>query len=309
MARTFYMDKELTGMTDPETEKRIIRKTTIWTTILNFLLALLKILAGIFGRSTAIISDAVNSIGDVATAIAAMVAAVFARKEKDADHQYGHEKYESMASIFIGVALIVSAFEIGKAAVTAIYRFVTEGSAIEPPSYIALVAAFATIVVKEIMYRFTKKAAHKAASPALAAMAWDHRSDEFSASGVIVGILGAMLGLTVLEPIASFLICLLIVRTGFRIIKMGLSGVVDQAADAGTVARIETLVLENPGVVKIDELKTRMFGMKLYVDLEIAVSNRLSVGQAHRIAEAIHDRIEAEIADVKHIMIHVNPEH
>ncbi len=296
-------------MTDPQTEKRIIRKTTFWATVLNFLLAVMKILTGIFGRSTALISDAVNSIGDVATAIAAMVAALFARKEKDADHQYGHEKYESMVSVFIGVALIISAFEIGKNAVFAIYRFIAEGAVIEPPSYVALIAAFATILVKEIMYRFTKKAAHKASSPALAAMAWDHRSDEFSSAGVVIGILGAMLGLTVLEPIASIAICLLIVRTGFRIIKMGFSGVVDQAADPATVAKIENVVREHPGVVKIDELKTRMFGMKLYVDLEIAVSNRLSVSQAHRIAEAIHDRIESELPDVKHIMIHVNPEH
>lgn len=296
-------------MTDPQTEKRIIRKTTILSTILNFFLAVMKIIAGIVGRSTALITDAVNSIGDVATAIAAMIAAIFARKEKDEDHQYGHEKYESMASIFIGVVLIISAFEIGKNAVTTIYRFIIEGSQIEPPSYVALIAAFVTILVKEIMYRFTKKAAHKASSPALAAMAWDHRSDEFSSAGVIVGVVGAMLGLTVLEPIASVAICLLIVRTGFRIIKMGLSGVVDQAADAMTVAKIEAVVLANRGVVKIDELKTRMFGMKLYVDLEIAVENKLSVSQAHTIAEAVHDRIEAEIPDVKHIMIHVNPEH
>lgn len=296
-------------MSDPQNEKRIIRKTTILTTILNALLAIVKILAGVFGRSTALISDAVNSIGDVATAIAAAFAAVFARKAQDADHPYGHEKYESMASVFIGVALIISAIEIGKAAVSSIYDFLfVPGTEIAAPSAVALIAAGATILVKETMYRFTRAAARKAASPALEAMALDHRSDEFSAGGVIVGILGAMLGLTVLEPVASLLICLLIVRTAFLIIKTGFSQVVDQAADPVTVKRLEEIVNAHPGVVGIDEMKTRMFGLKLYVDLEIRVKNDLSVGEAHDIAEAIHDRIEDEVADVKHIMIHVNPE-
>lgn len=296
-------------MSDPQTEKRIIRKTTILTTILNAFLAALKIVAGIYGRSTALISDAVNSIGDVATALAAMAAAVFARKAQDDDHPYGHDKYESMASVFIGVALIISAIEIGKAAVQSIYGYLfVPGTEIAVPSAVALIAAGATILVKETMFRFTRVAARKAASPALEAMSWDHRSDEFSAGGVILGIIGAMLGLTVFEPVASLLICLLIIRTAFRIIKTGFSQVVDQAADAETVKRLETIVLSHPGVVGIDEMKTRMFGLKLYVDLEIRVSDGLSVGEAHAIAETIHDRIEDELPDVKHIMIHVNPE-
>jgi len=307
MPRIVYK-KETPAMSDRETEKRVIRKTTLLTTLLNFLLAVMKIAAGIIGRSTAIISDAVNSIGDVASSIAVMISGVFARKEKDADHQYGHEKYESMASVFIGVALIVTALEIGKAAVESIYGFLTAGAPIEAPSVVALAAAVATIVIKEIMYLFTKKAATKAASPALEAMAWDHRSDEFSAAGVVIGISGAMLGLTILEPIASLAICFLIILVAVRIIKTGFSQVVDQAADEATVERIRAIVHNHPGVVRIDELKTRMFGLKLYVDLEICVKNDLSIIDAHRIAEEIHDRIEDEIPDVKHIMVHVNPD-
>ncbi|MFA5007537.1 MAG: cation diffusion facilitator family transporter [Candidatus Izemoplasmatales bacterium] len=296
-------------MSDPQAEKRIIKKTTVLTTILNAFLAIIKIVAGVYGRSTALISDAVNSIGDVATAIAAAIAAVFARKAQDDDHPYGHEKYESMASVFLGVALIVTALEIGKAAIGSIYAFLfVPGTTIAAPSAVALIAAAATIVIKETMFRFTRAAARKAASPALEAMAMDHRSDEFSAGGVIVGILGAMLGLTVLEPVASLVICLLIIRTAFLVIKTGFSQVVDQAAGPETVSRLEAIVNAHPGVVGIDEMKTRMFGLKLYVDLEIRVRNDLSVGEAHAIAEGIHDRIEAELPDVKHIMVHVNPE-
>ncbi|MFH0993050.1 MAG: cation diffusion facilitator family transporter [bacterium] len=296
-------------MADPQTEKRIIRKTTIWTTLLNFFLAVMKIIAGIVGKSTAILSDAVNSAGDVATSIAVMISGAFARKEKDADHQYGHEKYESMASVFIGVALIITAFEIGKAAVTSIYGFLFLGETIAEPGIIALVAAILTIAIKESMYIFTKRAAKSAASPALNAMAWDHRSDEFSALGVVIGIVGARLGVTILEPIASIIICFLIIRVAFKIINTGLSQVVDQAADEQTVEMIKALVLGHEGVVRIDELKTRMFGLKLYVDLEIAVAHHLSLSEAHRIAEEIHDSIEAKIPDIKHCMIHVNPDY
>jgi len=294
-------------MTNLVAEAKIIQKTSIWTMFLNLFLMLMKIAAGIIGRSTAIISDALNSAGDVGTAFVVLITGKFSRKADDEDHQYGHEKYESMVSVFLGVALIVTVLEIAKTAVSQIYGYFFEGLTIEKPGFVALFAAVATIVIKETMYQFTKRSAKKANSPSLNAMAWDHRSDELSALGVIIGIGGAMLGIVVLEPIASLIICFFILNVAFRIIKVGFSQVVDQAADASVIEAIKEIVSLDPDIKSLDDLKTRIFGAKLYVDMEIAVTPTLSVKNGHAIAERLHDAIEELVPNVKHCMIHVNP--
>jgi cation diffusion facilitator family transporter len=288
-------------------EQKIITKVSIWTMILNFILASMKIIMGIIGRSSAIISDAVNSISDVVTALAVMIMGRFSRKEKDVDHQYGHEKYESMVSVFIGIALLLTAFEIGRTACENIYYYFAENRDIVPPTYIALIAGFATIAIKEGMYHYTKFNAKKAHSPSLEAMALDHRSDEFSALAAIIGIVGSMLEIHILEPIASIIICLFIVKLGLGIIKTGFSQVVDQAADQATIDKIKMIVANQAGIIQLDDLKTRIFGMRLFVDMEIAVDQKLSITEAHNIAHVLHDEIESSIPNVKHCMIHVNP--
>ncbi|PKK97628.1 MAG: hypothetical protein CVV56_05510 [Tenericutes bacterium HGW-Tenericutes-1] len=288
-------------------EALIIKKTTAWTMFLNFILLVMKLIAGIFGKSTALISDAVNSAGDVGTAFFVMITGKMSRKDNDDDHQYGHEKYESMVSVFLGVALIITVIEIAKSAIKTIYDYFALGVPIEKPTILALFAAVLTIVIKEGMYQFTKVASKKANSPSLNAMAWDHRSDEFSAFGVVIGIGGAMLGIVVLEPIASLVICVLILKVAIKIIKVGISQVVDQAADVETIEEIKNVVSSQEGVLALDDLKTRIFGAKLYVDIEIAVDSELSLKLAHEIAEKVHDEIEAKIENVKHCMVHVNP--
>ncbi len=290
-----------------KTEALIIKKTTIWTMLLNLFLFIMKVIAGIIGNSTAIISDAVNSAGDVGTAFFVMITGKFSRKENDDDHQYGHEKYESMVSVFLGVAIIITVIEIAKAAISTIYGYIFLDIPIEKPTYIALIAAVLTIVIKEAMYQFTVRASKKANSPSLNAMAWDHRGDVLSALGVVIGIGGAMLGVVVLEPIASLVICIFILIVAIRIIKVGVSQVVDQAADTETIDEIIAVVASQKGVIAIDDLKTRIFGAKLYVDIEIAVNPEISLQLAHEIAEKLHDEIEAKIKNVKHCMVHVNP--
>jgi cation diffusion facilitator family transporter len=291
-----------------EKEKAIIQATSIWTIILNFLLAVMKVITGIIGNSTALISDAINSTSDVLTTIVVWISGKLSRKEHDDDHPYGHEKLESMISVVLGVILIVTAIEIVKKAGGELFAFIFQGFQIESPTYVALIAGCMTIVIKEIMYRFTKTNAKKASSPALYAMSLDHRSDQFAGLGVIIGVGGAMLGFTFLEPIASLVICFLIFKMAFRIIKIGFAQVVDQAADEQTRNYIKEISQGFEGVVRLDDIKTRMFGMKLFVDLEIAVDHTLSMTQAHDIAQRLHDCIEEKIPDVKHCMIHVNPD-
>ncbi len=307
MARIFNFILEESDVNQLKKEAKIIKKTMVWTMGLNAFLLVMKIIAGIFGKSTAIISDAVNSGGDVATAFFVMIAGKYSRKDVDNDHQYGHEKYESMVSVFLGVALILSAIEIAKVAIKTIYDYVRFDVPIEKPTYIALIAAVLTIVIKEMMYRFTIRNAIKANAPSLKAMAWDHRGDQLSALGVVIGVGGSMLGVVVLEPVASLVICTFILILAFRIIKTGISQVVDQAADNDTVDQIKKIINQQDGILCLDDLKTRIFGAKLYVDIEISLDPNMTLVQSHSIAEKLHDDIEKQIQNVKHCMVHVNP--
>lgn len=291
-----------------EQEKRIIAKTSAATVLLNALLAAMKITTGIIGKSTALISDAINSISDVLTTIVVWITGRFSRKDIDDDHPYGHEKYESMVSVFLGIALMFTAFEIAKSAGNSLIAYWFRGEAIEAPNIVALIAAGMTILVKAVMAYFTKINAKRASSPALAAMAMDHMSDQIAALGVVVGVGGAMLGVSFLEPIASLFICVLIVKMAFRIIKIGFAQVVDQAADQESRTKILSIAETFDGVVRVDDIKTRMFGMRMFVDLEIAVDHQLPMTEAHDIAQKLHDAIEQSIPDVKHCMIHVNPD-
>jgi cation diffusion facilitator family transporter len=291
-----------------EKERRIISRTSAATVVLNALLAVMKIVTGILGKSTALISDAINSTSDVLTTVAVWISGRFSRKDKDDDHPYGHEKYESMVSVFLGFALMLTAFEIAKTAGSSLVGYWFRGEAIEAPNVIALIAAGMTIVIKALMAHFTKKNAVKASSPALKAMAMDHMSDQIAALGVVIGVGGGMLGIAFLEPIASLFICVLIVKMAFGIIKIGFAQVVDQAADEASREQILKIAEGFEGVVRIDDIKTRMFGMRMFVDMEIAVDHTLQMTAAHDIAQRLHDAIEAAIPDVKHCMIHVNPD-
>ena len=291
-----------------DNEKKIIVRTTVGTIIMNGILAVLKIIAGIFGKSTAMITDAVNSISDVLTNIVVLIFGVLSRKKEDKKHPYGHEKFESMISVFIGMALIITVFEIAKLSVVKLYEFFAFGKDIVPVKPIALVVAVATIVIKETMYHLTRRNAKKARSGALEAIALDNRSDVLATSGALIGIGGSLLGLVYLEPLAALIICAFIIRLAFRIIKSGFSQVVDEAAGREVVKLIEETVNSDPGVIRIDDLKTRQFGMKIFVDIEIAVDHNLSLAQAHIIAHRVHDLVEAKVPDIKHCMVHVNPD-
>lgn len=288
-------------------EEKIIKNNTVLTMIINSGLAIAKMLAGIFGNSAVLISDAVNSIGDIATNIVVYISAIFSRKESDADHPYGHEKIDSIISIILGFAIIVTAYQVGKSAVLRLYDFFANGVDIVSPAWYALLVAGLTIVIKELLFRKTKKDAKKAKSGALMAQAWDHRSDTIASFGAMIGITGVLLGFGFLDPIASIVIGAFILRMGIKIVLSGVSQVVDKSADEPTEEKIKEIILKHKEVKSIDELKTRMFGMKLYVDLEIGMDYSYTLERAHEIAEMIHEEIENQVPDVLHCMIHINP--
>ena len=272
----------------------------------NAFLSVFKLIAGILGRSGAMISDAVHSFSDVFSTIIVMIGMYFSGREADETHPYGHDRFESVASVVLSAILIITAYGIGRTGVQAIMN----GAQNTPvPGMIALVAAIVSILVKEAMFHYTKAGAKKIKSDALMADAWHHRSDSLSSFGSLIGIGGAMLGYKILDPIASLVICLFILKAAYEILISAVDKMVDKAVDEETMEQIRSIILEEPGVLAIDDIKTRKFGSGFYVDIEIAADGSQTLTEAHDIAEAVHDRLEEEMSDIMHVMVHVNPVH
>lgn len=284
---------------------KIINKVAIVTIVVNLILSIGKFVAGIVGNSTAMVSDAVHSASDVLSTFIVLIGARIAVKSEDRDHNYGHDKFENIASIILAMMLFATALALGYAGIQSIIS-ATNGEFVKP-SYIALVAAIVSIVVKEGMYWYTIYYAKKLDSQALKADAWHHRSDAFSSVASFVGILGAILGALVLEGIATLLIAVLIIKVSYDIVKVVIKQLTDHAAPEELVSKIYKTIDEDEDVKNIDVLKTRISGSIIYVDAEIAVDSSLNIVDAHAIAERVHDKIERDFKEVRHIAIHVNP--
>lgn len=176
------------------------------------------------------------------------------------------------------------------------------------PERIALIAAGISIVVKEGMFRYAKKSAQTIHSGALMADAWHHRSDALSVIGSFVGIFGARLGYPVLDSLACFVICIFIVKAAVQIFMDAINKMIDRACDEDVTQKIKEIVLAHQDVKRIDKLQSRLFGDKVYIDIEIGLDGNISLLQSHTIAHVVHDAVEKEIENVKHCMIHVNPD-
>ena len=277
-----------------------------WVSIAaNVLLTLFKLLAGLLARSGAMVSDAVHSGSDVFSTVIVMVGLRLSARDSDREHPFGHERLECVAAILLSVVLLITGLLIGYGgAVKVLHRTESE---LPVPGVLALVAAAVSILVKEAMFWYTRRFARLLDSPALMADAWHHRSDALSSVGALIGVAGARLGLPILDPVASIVICGFIVKAAFDIFRDAVDKMVDHSCDEATEAALRDLALGYPGVQGVDRLLTRTFGSRIYVELEIAVDGSLPLVQAHGIAEGLHDKIETAFPKVKHVMIHVNP--
>lgn len=272
----------------------------------NVVLSLFKLLAGIIAHSGAMISDAIHSASDVISTVVVMIGVHLSGKQSDKEHQYGHERLECVSSIVLAGLLLVTGIGIGFSGVEKIIAG-TSGEDLMTPGRLALIAAVISLVVKEWMFWYTRAAAKKINSGALMADAWHHRSDALSSVGAFVGILGARLGYPILDPIASVVICLFIAKAAVDIFQDAINKMVDRSCDEKTENEICQVVAKVPGVERVDRIKTRLFGSKIYVDIEIAVDGEMLLKDAHAIAEEAHRQVERSFADVKHCMVHVNP--
>jgi len=286
-------------------EKKIVDRLSRVGIIGNILLAAFKLFAGIFGKSGAMVSDAVHSLSDVFATLIAWIGVRLSRQAEDAEHPYGHERLECVASLLLGLILAGTGIGIGWSGIRKLFG---EGGSIEIPTLLPLIAAVVSIVVKEGMYQYTMHYAKALDSVAFKADAWHHRSDAISSVGSFIGIGMAKLGLPFMDPVASIIICLLILKVAFDISRDAVYKMLDTSCDNAFEQRLRTFIGTQDGVGRIDLLRTRQFGNRIYVDLEIAVKPDISLRDAHGIAERVHSAVEQEFPNVKHVMIHVNPE-
>lgn len=270
----------------------------------NLVLTVLKFLAGIVAHSGAMLSDAVHSASDVLSTLVVMAGVKLSGKASDREHPFGHERLECVAAILLAVMLAATGAGIGWAGIQAI---IGDPAELAIPGRLALGAALLSIVTKEAMYWYTRAAAKKVNSSALMADAWHHRSDALSSVGSFVGILGARLGVPVLDPVASVLICLMILKAAWDIFQDAVSKMIDTACPGEVEEAMQDMVLAQEGVLRLDRLQTRLFGDRIYVEIELAADADSSLTQAHEVADRVHDAIEKEFPQVKHCMVHVNP--
>ena len=256
--------------------QKVANKVSTITIIGNIALSLLKLFAGIVAHSNAMISDAIHSASDVFSTFVVIIGIRLASKKPDKEHPYGHERLECVAAIVLAIVLLITGLGIGIEA----FKTILQGNSdnIQTPGILALIAD-----------------------------AWHHRSDAFSSIGALVGIAGSRLGFSIMDSIASLVIFVFIVKAASDIFKDAIDKMVDHSCDEEMETQLRNCVMRNPNVHKIDVLRTRIFGNKIYVDVEIALDGSITLQNAHDVAEKVHNDIEKTFPKVKHIMVHVNP--
>lgn len=279
-------------------------RVSVLTLAGNLLLTAFKLFAGLYGGSGAMVADAVHSASDVCTTVLVLIGVRISAKQADESHPYGHERLECLISLALALALFAVGGGIGWNGIRTLL-FATEQT---PPSALALIAALVSIAVKELMYQGTIRASKQAPSAALSlrADAWHHRSDALSSVGSLAGIGGAMLGFPRADSLAAVILSAVVIVVAFGICRDTLRRLVDRSAPAELVERLRETVLAQEGVCSVDLLRTRLFGSRVDVDLEIAVRADLPLVLSHEIAERVRAAVCA-FPSVKLCTVHVNP--
>ena len=293
------------GADDIQNYERAAMKVSKVSIAANVVLTVLKFLAGVIAHSGAMVSDAIHSASDVFSTVVVIIGIRISGKASDKDHPYGHERMECVAAIVLATILAATGLGIGYSAVGKITGGDYERLTV--PGALALAAAVISIIVKEGMYRYTRAHAKRIDSGALMADAWHHRSDALSSVGALIGIMGARMGFPILDSAASVVICFFIEKAAYGIFIDAVDKMVDKACEDEVETELRECALAQGGVLGVDLLQTRVFGNKIYVDIEISADGDKTLREAHAIAEGVHDAIEFSFPKVKHIMVHVNP--
>lgn len=293
-----------------EREKYIARVTLIGS-LVNFLLLIFKFAAGILGRSSAMIADAVHSLSDFASDLILLLCIRVASKPEDDDHAYGHGKFETLAAVCIGLILLATGFGLFWSALRDCIDFFY-GRQLARPGWLALAAAIISIIIKEGLYHYTIRAAKKADSEALKVNAWHHRSDAISSIATVIGIGCARLPgdyWAVFDPLAACVISIFIIVMAFSLMKPGLEELLEKSLPVSEIRKIEKILASCPGVVGYHRIRTRRLGVNRAVEAHIKLDGGISLIQAHEIASAAEKAIKAEWGQNTHVGIHMEPEH
>ena len=292
-----------------ERDKKVYRVTLLGS-VVNLLLLVFKFVAGVLGHSAAMIADAVHSLSDFVTDLIVIVFVKISSKPEDADHAYGHGKYETLASCIIGLALIVVGVMMGYNAMVKIVDVVKNGTELASPGIIALAAAVLSIVLKEWMFHLTRKVAREVDSPAVEANAWHHRSDALSSVGTAIGIGGAVLlgsKWAVLDPIAALVVSVFIVVQAAKILSDAIGQLMEKSLPRDVEQRICEIVYEEEGTSDIHHLRTRKIGSQISIELHVRMNGYLTLREVHDKSIAIGKRLRAAFGDSTYINLHVEP--
>lgn len=292
-----------------KTREKEIRKITVIGAVVNIALTVFKIVAGILGRSAAMIADGVHSFSDLLSDIIVLIFTHMASKGRDRDHSFGHGKFETLATLIVSLILVAVGAKLMADGVQKIVG-VLKGDIIPVPGYIALWAALASIIAKEILYWVTVRAGRKMNSPVVIANAWHHRSDAFSSLGALAGIGGAVLlgeKWTILDPIASCCISIAVIAVAVKVALPSLSELLETSLPEAVEEDIKKTAAAVPGVEDIHNLQTRRNGISFIIDAHVVVDPTISVVQAHDIATAVEDSLRAKYGPETQISIHIEP--
>lgn len=291
-----------------EREKKIYRITFIGS-IVNFMLLAFKFVAGVLGHSSAMIADAVHSLSDFITDVIVIVFVKIAGKPVDDDHAYGHGKYETLASVIVGIILGIVGVGLAWSGIEKTIGFF-KGEPIESPTYLALAAAVISIVAKESLYRYTVSAGKNLNSPALVANAWHHRSDALTSVATLIGIGGALLlgpHWSVLDPLAAVVVSGFIVKAAFSLMKPGIDELLEKSLPENQIAEIASIIGSVPGVIAFHRLRTRRIGANIAIDTHVKMDGGISLRNAHEIANEIERLLKKKYGAATYIGIHMEP--
>lgn len=298
------MKREITSPREKE-----IYKVTIAGSVVNFLLLVFKFAAGILGHSAAMLADAVHSLSDFVTDVIVIVFVRISNKPQDKGHDYGHGKYETLATAIIGLLLLIVGFGILWNGATSIYTFL-RGGKLEEPGMVALIAAVVSIVLKEILYRYTVAKGKKLNSQAVVANAWHHRSDVLSSVGTAVGIGGAILlgqHWRVLDPIAAVIVSFFIMKVAVQLLIPCVDELLEKSLPDEVEKEIEQALLSFPGVSEPHHLRTRRIGSYCAIEVHVRMDGQITLEEAHNTATAIEHKLKEMFGEGTLINIHVEP--
>jgi cation diffusion facilitator family transporter len=291
-------------MTTQQQRYKDVRKVTLIGSALDFLLGVAKVMVGWFANSQALIADGIHSFSDLLTDFMVLYAAKHSHKEADEDHPYGHGRIETLATVSLGVVLVVIAIGI---ATSSIQRLNDPGVVLDF-SALALLVAFVSVVSKEWIYRYTMVAARRLRSDMLMANAWHSRSDAFSSIVVVIGIAGVMLGYPYLDAVAAVVVAAMIAKIGFNLIRSSTMELIDTALDPEKIKTIREHIYAINGVRSIHTLRSRKSAGDAFVDVHIQVDPRLSVSEGHQIGDAVRRRLMNQVDEVTDVTVHIDPE-